>query len=566
MKILFFLLIGCTPLHAFVQPVLKPAEYIIYLSPNGNDANNGDSLHPVGSFKRALELCAMPAPGRTGQVYCAISVDSGTYIPRERIDQIPAFYKPLGENGPVMNISIIGKGKVIIDGKNIDISGGQGLLRLCGSHIQISNLYLKNSNAFGLVLGNTFARSKHVLVQNITIDSTYSHGLLMGDNESGQSDTVHIRHCSFLQTNRSNAGGTTNSWGSALKMFGASDVLIQECYFSRNWGEAISVNECKRVEIKNCTVYNNWGAGIYCDIANDITIYGNIFHSTGDTVVTKPGKRGMMAILCSNEAYTAFKSEYRTERIYIYSNLFVNCAGMLDLWEGAVSFLQKGIVRDIYFALNTCIGLQSGENDNNAGFINIVHSMPYPLNREFANIQVYGNIFFADTQRWPLRQWIRAGDIAQQAMTFKNNVWNYKPSALQQQDFISPVKTIQDPFQNTNLNPELMRYIEKPDWAVYDINNTLRVNPTLAGAYERSASTGLLHDQDFSDKLMQQNEIYSGITLSGFINMPESLHALCCTITDISGRVYQHIKRSSAKEPFYLPFTGFYILRSCSID
>lgn len=409
------------------MPVLfgSPQDRVrIHVDTAGNDADDGSPQRPVRTWTRAHALLKERTSDRTGRVPCAVHYNAGRHRLTEPILQ-RASDRVI--NGPAgrrwLEISIEGEDSTTLDGTNATVPPGHGLITLCGSGITIERLRVYNSPDMGIRLGQPTSRCTNVLLYRVVVDSTISHGILIGDDTSTQADTTALIDCRVRQTNRSNEGGTAGQFGSAIKMFGARDVVVSKCGLERNWGEAVSVNNSQRVDVSDTWVLDNWGIGVYCDIAADVRVHGCLFRSTADTTVFKPNKRGMVGILCSNEAYTALVTDYRCERIDIFNNVFLGLSGFLDLWEGAVSFLQRSYVNDIRFAHNTCIGMSSGEGDGNVSFVNVVHSEVVTINRFFARILVQNNVFASDTARWKAQRWVRIPDLDRDAVSFSHNRW-----------------------------------------------------------------------------------------------------------------------------------------------
>ncbi len=75
---------------------------------------------------------------------------------------------------------------------------------------------------------------------------------------------------------------------------------------------------------------------LYCDIVKNISIHSNLIVSTADSTIYSNGKRGMIGVLVSVEARNPFQQELYTENIDKYSNVCMNCSGILDIWEGSL--------------------------------------------------------------------------------------------------------------------------------------------------------------------------------------------------------------------------------------
>lgn len=135
------------------------------------------------------------------------------------------------------------------------------------------------------------------------------------------------------------------------------------------------------------------------------------------------GRRGMVGVLISTEAWTGSITEFRTRNIDIYNNVFINMAGCLDIWEGTVSFLQRQTIENVRFAHNTCIGMWTTVGNTSVSFVNAVYSQPFPINRTIRNVVVANNIFSVDPAVILPTRWVRVPVEARPAFTYKSNYW-----------------------------------------------------------------------------------------------------------------------------------------------
>lgn len=468
----------------------------IYVDTAGSDTGEGSVDRPVKTWARAHALLKERTADRTGRVPCAVRYNAGRHRLTEPILQRTpdrVIDGPAGRRW--LEISIEGADSTTLDGTNAVVPPGHGLISLCGSGITIERLRVYNSPAFGIRLSDPGSRSTNVLLYRVIVDSTVSHGIKIGDADSPQSDTTALIECRVRQTNLSNDGGTAPQFGSAIKLFGARDVTIKNCGLERNWGEAIGINNSQRVDVSDTWVLDNWGIGVYCDIAADVRVHGCLFRSTADTAVFKPNKRGMVGILCSNEAYTAFVTDYRCERIDVFNNIFLGLSGSLDLWEGAVSFLQRGYINDVRFAHNTCVGLRSGRDDINVAFVNLVHSEVVTVNRFFARIHVANNVFAGDATTYPVARWVRVPEIDRGAVTFVNNRWNtlVPPVGTEQGNDVEPTLPSAE---GGNLWPEVTPAFKRTVRSLEGIDEDARNMPrgrdsTNVGAFEHPVTSSV---------------------------------------------------------------------------
>ena len=409
------------------EPNLHPSaeeRYSVYLASDGNDANAGERISPVRTFARAIALLKERTSDAQGHVACAFRFLPGEYALQSNFIQRAEDYKVTGPAGTrFLDLSIEGEGFTILDASKITITPGHGVFTLCGRGITVSNVVIRNSSEFGIRLGQPGYRCTNVLLKSVVIDGTYSHGIKIGDETSALSDTTMLQHCTVRNTNLMNIRGEKGQFGSAIKMFGARDVIVDSCFVERNWGEAVCINNSQRVEVRNTTIIDNWAPAVYCDVASDVRIHGNVFKSNADTTMFPRGRRGMVGVLLSAEAWDGSRTDYFTERIDVYNNVFLNMAGCLDIWEGTVGFLQRQIIRDVRFAHNTCIGMWTTQGNTSTAFVNCVYSSPFPGNRSLSNVLIANNVFSVAPSKVAPRLWVRMPAEVIPAFTYPSNYW-----------------------------------------------------------------------------------------------------------------------------------------------
>lgn len=418
--------IGMQAQVAFPRLLADSASRVrVYLHPSGSDAANGSRSAPVATYTGAIRRLKELTVNDTGRVACAMQFLTGYYLLKEPVIQGANDHRVVGSNGVRwLELSVEGEGEVILDAVDLDMPAGHGVITTSGSGIEIANLTIRRSSQFGIRLGTATRRSTNVLVRNVTVDSTYSHGILIGQDSSPLSDTTALVDCTIRNTNTMNFRGNLGQFGSAVKMFGARDVTVRSCWIGRNWGEAVCVNNSRRVLVEGVTIEDNWAPGIYCDVADSVVIRNNVVRSNSDTTMFPLGRRGMVGVLLSTEAWTGTITEFRVRNIDIYNNVFINLAGYLDIWEGTVSFLQRQIIENIRFAHNTCIGMWTTVGNTSVAFVNAVYSQPFPNNRIIRNVMVANNIFSTDPTLVKPTRWVRVPAETRTAYTCTHNYWS----------------------------------------------------------------------------------------------------------------------------------------------
>lgn len=77
---------------------------------------------------------------------------------------------------------------------------------------------------------------------------------------------------------------------------------------------------------------------LYCDIVK-IYLFILILMFLKQTLLSIGWQKGMIGVLVIVEARNPFQKELYTENIDKYSNVCMNCSGILDIWEGTLSWI-----------------------------------------------------------------------------------------------------------------------------------------------------------------------------------------------------------------------------------
>jgi len=134
----------------------------VYVSPTGDDNNDGlTAATPLQSIHLALQLVA-DNPANPHTVY----LDSGTYSFSQNNQLLPCAVKP--------NVSIEGAGmeNTIIDGEMANLFFGGWQV----TNSKISDIRFENGRSNTLMYPIYFSRSTNIVLRNLIIDNTVSHG------------------------------------------------------------------------------------------------------------------------------------------------------------------------------------------------------------------------------------------------------------------------------------------------------------------------------------------------------------------------------------------------------
>jgi parallel beta-helix repeat protein len=362
----------------------------IYMSPVGSDSNIGDSLSPVATFSKALDLLNAATSNQSGEVYTEVVLFEGLYL--------QALIQPLNKfqfANRNLNVSVRGKGTVELDGQILSsISSGSGMVHLLGSHIYVKGINILFSPAngvrFGFNYNGTVINSADILIENVSVSATAGHGILVGIGALNTANqfTLTPKANRFLIQNCQvhdavNFNTVQPQWGSAIKAWNASNVTVRNCVVRDNGGEGIDFDDCDSVDVYANEVVDNV-VGIYLDKVTNGWVHRN---AISNSQKQSPG------MLFAMEAFTSLITNHYIKNIKIFNNILLNTRG-LHFWQGIYGANQQGYFDNIEIAHNTIIGRQTG--NGSCLHFNFETFLGQPaLNVHFNQISMHRNIISA---------------------------------------------------------------------------------------------------------------------------------------------------------------------------
>lgn len=363
-----FILI-CSYITGQVNPIIEPIANTIYLSPSGNDANNGTINQPLLTFNAALNDLPYGSNGNT--IYSEIVFLEGNYIINTELRQ--ACWQFDNGNG-YKAVSIRGEGNVVLDGSNAATTSGN-FIELLGSHISVKNITLKltnptNTAPFWAAIDFKSAvnpcsslTTSNVLIENVTINGCWDHGIHIDDM-----DTVLIKDCSVKNTNLINTNGVTESdpntsWGSGIKTRLSSNIEIVNCEIRECWGEGISTARTTNVLVHQNKVYDNYSVNIYIDNVINGVYKNNLTYATiGDDTYWRTQSPssgfGVAAEYYPSNDYAL------NSNVKIYNNIILNTSGVYFDDNRTATEPKIAEFNDIWFCNNSIVGWQGDINEN----------------------------------------------------------------------------------------------------------------------------------------------------------------------------------------------------------
>lgn len=486
------------------EPILISPSYRIYLSPSGNDANSGDSLSPLSTFTSALDKLNTLSGSQTGDVYGEVVFYSGTYA-----QQINQPYNKYLIGAKRMNISVRGKGSVMLDGTAITVNAGSGMIHLLGSNIHVKNLGLNYSTENGVRFGYNYSgivvNSHDIWIDSVDVAQTAGHGILVGIgalNANGSANLIP-RAKRFKITNchvhdAVNYNTPQSQWGSSVKFWNTSHNLALNNHVHDNSGEGIDFDFCDTAEVRENLLHDNY-ANLYLDKMQYAFVHRNMIYNETKVV---------SGILLGLEAFTAFVTNHYMKDIYIQNNIILNTMG-INIWQGIYSAIQNGYFNNIQIRNNTIIGKQVANGAQVSFSYSTFLGQPV-ANVLFANISIDRNLITANADSLNNGNMISLPLDPQPGLTTGNNLFNRNPgfgynSSSDQilatlPEYIDPntdVVTALTP--NTSNNPDFIESATNSAGIAVDYSGFARgISTTNVGALELNEGLGIdEYDEEF---------------------------------------------------------------------
>lgn len=455
----------------------------VYMSALGSDSNAGDSLHPVASFSKALDILVTASNNMSGEVYAEVILFEGLY--NQALNQNLNKFQLTNRE---LNVSVRGRGIATLDGTLIsNLSSGSGMVHLLGSGISVKNIHILYSPANGVRFGynynGTVINSQDIQIENVEVAATAGHGILVGIGAlntaspftlTPMGERFLIQNCSVHDAVNYNT--VQNQWGSAIKAWNARHVTIRNCIVRDNGGEGIDFDECDSVDVYANETQDNV-VGIYLDKVTNAWVHRNYISNANKKA---PG------MLYAMEGYTSLISNYYVKNIRIFNNLLLNTQG-IGFWQGAYGANQNGYFDNIEITHNTIIGKQTGNGSCVHFNFETFLGQPVP-NVHFNQIKMERNLIAASPDSLNNNQLVFASlpvpGFSAAYNVYSQGIWQNMASSTDIIDATIPVSisNIASAIPGSGLIP--MNLVPS-SWLSTDFNLTQRFVPqTAAGAFE----------------------------------------------------------------------------------
>lgn len=352
-----------------------------YVSPSGNNSNNGTSLStPLKTISAGISKAA-----NSGDI---VYVLTGTYV------EVASIY----QNGITLS-AYPGNSPVIDGGNNLPDEDWMALVYIAGDNNTVSGFEVKNSNINGAYLGGYGIQSlgHHNKISKMNVHHTWETGVII------QGDYSIVEDSMIWQAARQNMAGTAQGgWGnglsaarnqssSALKKGITSYPIVRRNKVFNNWGEGIDCFESDHCTIEDNIVYDNWTHNLYLsDSPNSLVQRNVVYVSSNPAIPTRDNEH--TGITLADEIESVPRSANNT----IINNFIYNA----DLRAFSWTIVKNSGLNNVLIANNIIVdgNLSTGSTSN-------------------SNSQIRNNIITGKNSSVPSKSGI----------TFSNNNWGKAP-------------------------------------------------------------------------------------------------------------------------------------------
>lgn len=365
-------------------PATQVSSQTYYVSPGGDDANDGTIDFPWKTLKKATSnLIAGDILYIRGGLYqerLVVNHDSGTAI------------------NPII-ISGYEDEEVIIDGMNNTFPGkgtGSPLVWIVNDWVIVKNLTIQYSGDMGIV-----AMGSNVSLDHLYIHHNWSSGAIL----TGDYDLIQNSQIWYNSTNNEN-GQSPTSWGCGVSCGRYPDYCtIRHNIVWDNWGEGISTGEALHTNIENNVSFDNQQNFYILDTKFSI-LQGNLSYcSTGNPIDSYETQNG---ILVGDEKGVpiplgAHGTRFTSSDNTIINNIVIGCNHNLEA--------SIGVSTNNLYAFNVFINSAGSTREP----YNILFTRGSAINGRFIN-----NIIIQDDKR-------PVGISSGSGITFSHNLWSKVP-------------------------------------------------------------------------------------------------------------------------------------------
>lgn len=305
---------------ALLTAAVAASATTLYVSPTGNDGNNGTSLStPVKTLAQATYLSSH------GDLILVRDGGGTPYIVQDTIG--PNYAQNLrgkGTSSDWVHIKAYPGEHPVFDfsgytnGDPLFVTANSG----SSAYLSIEGLTFTGSNAIGLSLFNV----NDVVVKNVKVSGATNAGIYVGTTGTALHG-IEIVNCEVTNCARVNSSLTSPTWPPALFVDKVDGIRIQGCNVHENFGEGIGMRRTTNSSAFGNTVWNNFSVNMYLDTCSHIDLYQNTVYTTPDTAyfrTTSSVPTRAKGIVVAQEKFDLNDPGLLTS-IHIYNNNILDC-------------------------------------------------------------------------------------------------------------------------------------------------------------------------------------------------------------------------------------------------
>lgn len=326
---------------------IGPEALVLYVSPDGDDANPGTKALPWRTIRHAVNQLQ---GGET------VYLGHGTYV--------EYFVIPPEAAGTVANPTVIrgipGEPKPVLDGeyripegpvdwkdpKSGNDMTWEPVIRVNASHLLLEGLEITRSHGGAITVGPDTTDN---IIRDCHIHDNRGMGIYFYRNRYSLVENCEMSGAmDFAPYTR---GAYELNWGGPLATRQCQYITFRGNTLHHNWGEGICAMSSDHLLIEDNVVYDNHSVNIYLERCSHSTVQRNLVYSTHDARFMLAG-RPCAGIGAADETHNKGGTPQRTRNLQFLNNISIGHSVNLFWWSDSQG--KSGLI-DSLIANNTLI-------------------------------------------------------------------------------------------------------------------------------------------------------------------------------------------------------------------
>jgi len=254
--------------------ISSPETYAEWLKKHIHDDINVDNTQHKIVFEGQLVSQLNQLISDTKNTHLRIDIKSAVIIADETL-YIPSFVSLYGHHAILqaneVDIAIYGKESTQIEIFDLEIQQPKlcGILLLNCSHSRISNITIKKSQDYGLILRQ---HCRYIHIDHCQFIDNCRSGIMLHE----QTHHIHLSHCEVTGIHHSSnwAAGIVVTMMESVSELSTQDAFEENYFYPKNLEFKFQSVPYRNI-IENCHIHHNQSSGIYIDGGNGNVLIGN---------------------------------------------------------------------------------------------------------------------------------------------------------------------------------------------------------------------------------------------------------------------------------------------------